>query len=94
MGGTPAVLKYLLEKNMIDGSTLTCTGRTLAENLATCRPLAEGQQVIMPVESPIKTEGHLQILYGNLAPEGSGESLLRFRTGAGPLLEAWWGFVG
>ncbi|KAL6782587.1 AAD1 [Auxenochlorella protothecoides x Auxenochlorella symbiontica] len=71
VGGTPAVLKYLLEKNMIDGSTLTCTGRTLAENLATCRPLAEGQQVIMPVESPIKTEGHLQILYGNLAPEGS-----------------------
>ncbi|KAK2079436.1 hypothetical protein QBZ16_003128 [Prototheca wickerhamii] len=71
VGGTPAVLKYLLEHNMIDGSTLTVTGRTLAENLASCKPLAAGQDIIQPLERPIKPEGHLTILYGNLAPEGS-----------------------
>lgn len=56
---------------MIDGSTLTVTGRTLAENLASCKPLAAGQDIIQPLERPIKPEGHLTILYGNLAPEGS-----------------------
>lgn len=66
------MLKYLLEHNMIDGSTITVTGRTLAENLEECKPLRPGQQVIMPLDKPIKPEGHLQILYGNLAPEGSG----------------------
>lgn len=65
------MLKYLLEKKMIDGSTITVTGKTLAENLGSCKPLAEGQPIIHPVERPIKPEGHLTILFGNLAPEGS-----------------------
>ncbi|KAL2628964.1 hypothetical protein R1flu_013650 [Riccia fluitans] len=71
VGGVPAVLKYLLEKGLIDGSCLTVTGKTLAENLENCPPLSEGQKIVMPIENPIKKTGHLQILYGNLAPEGS-----------------------
>ena len=50
---------------------MTCTGKTMAENLASCPDLSEGQQVIMPIEKPIKETGHLQTLYGNIAPEGS-----------------------
>lgn len=56
---------------MIDGSCLTVTGKTMAENLALCPPLKAGQDVILPVERAIKPDGHLQILYGNLSPEGS-----------------------
>ena len=65
------MLKYLLEKNMIDGSCLTATSHSLGENLATCPPLKQGQDIILPIEKPIKPDGHLQILYGNLAPMGS-----------------------
>ena len=50
---------------------MTCTGKTMAENLASCPDLSEGQEVIMPIEEPIKKTGHLQTLYGNIAPEGS-----------------------
>lgn len=71
VGGTPGVLKYMLERNMIDGSCLTCTTHSLATNLEQCPELRAGQDVILPVERPIKETGHLQILYGNLAPEGS-----------------------
>eukprot|EP00854_Cymbomonas_tetramitiformis_P015653 gene15653-18564_t len=71
VGGTPAVLKYLLAEGLIDGTCMTVTGKTLAENLDSCPPLSEGQKVIMPIEEPIKKTGHLQILYGNLCPEGS-----------------------
>lgn len=71
IGGVPAVLKYLLSKGLIDGRCITVTGKTLAENLESCPPLSEGQQLIMPLENPIKKTGHLQILWGNLAPEGS-----------------------
>lgn len=70
VGGTPAVLKYLLEHKLIDGSARTVTGATLAENLAPLPGLKEGQDVVLPLSSPIKETGHLQILYGNLAPEG------------------------
>ncbi|CAL5227315.1 g10253 [Coccomyxa viridis] len=70
VGGTPAVLKYLLKHNLVDGSCLTVTGKTLAENLESVPDLKEGQQVIMPIDQPIKETGHIQILYGNLAPEG------------------------
>jgi dihydroxy-acid dehydratase len=70
-GGTPAVLKYMLEKGMIHGDCMTVTGKTMAENLANVKAIAEGNPIIMPVEKPIKSSGHLQILYGNLAPEGS-----------------------
>jgi hypothetical protein len=71
VGGTPGLLKYLLEQNIIDGSCMTCTTHTLATNLEQCPPLKEGQDVVLPTEKPVKATGHLQILYGNLAPEGS-----------------------
>mmetsp|Transcript_4140 Transcript_4140/g.26160 ORF Transcript_4140/g.26160 Transcript_4140/m.26160 type:complete len:582 (-) Transcript_4140:452-2197(-) len=71
VGGTPAVLKYLLAHDFIDGSCLTVTGKTLGENLEMCPDLSSGQDVIVPLEAPIKETGHLQILYGSLAPEGS-----------------------
>ncbi len=83
VGGTPAVMKYLLEQGMLDGDCLTVTGRTVAENLAGVPGLKEGQDVFMPVERPIKETGHIQILKGNLAPGGSvakitGKEGLRF----------------
>ncbi|WP_299104371.1 dihydroxy-acid dehydratase [uncultured Tenacibaculum sp.] len=71
VGGTPAVLKYLYEKGLIHGDCLTVTGKTLAENLAEVPSLTEGQEVIKDVETPIKETGHLRMLYGNLAKEGS-----------------------
>eukprot|EP00884_Botryococcus_braunii_P022345 jgi/Botrbrau1/8795/Bobra.0330s0026.1 len=71
VGGTPAVLKYMLEHKLIDGSCLTVTGKTLGENLAECPGLKEGQDVILPLDKPLKSSGHLEIMYGNLAPEGS-----------------------
>jgi dihydroxy-acid dehydratase len=70
-GGTPAVLKLLLEAGLIHGDCLTVTGKTLAENLADLPGLKEDQKVIYPLSKPIKSSGHLQILYGNLAPDGS-----------------------
>lgn len=71
LGGTPAVLKYLLEKGMINGDCKTVTGKTLAENLADLPGLPEEQDLLQPLEKPIKETGHLQILRGNMAPEGS-----------------------
>ena len=71
VGGIPAVLKYLLNKGLLYGDCLTVTGKTLAENLADVKDLTEGQDVIKPLEQPIKTTGHLRMLYGNLATEGS-----------------------
>ncbi|MEK7717716.1 MAG: dihydroxy-acid dehydratase, partial [Pseudomonadota bacterium] len=83
VGGTPAVMKYLLEKDFIDGDCLTVTGKTIAENLAALPGLKAGQDVFMPLERPIKPSGHIQILRGNLAPGGSvakitGKEGLRF----------------
>ncbi|HKU43416.1 MAG TPA: dihydroxy-acid dehydratase [Polyangiales bacterium] len=71
IGGTPAVMKYLLERGLLDGSCLTVTGKTLAENLAALPGLPAGQRVIHPLEEPIKKSGHIRILRGSLAPEGS-----------------------
>lgn len=71
IGGTPAVMKYLLEKGLMDGSCLTVTGKTLAENLESVPRLAEGQKIVRPVEDPIKSTGHIRILRGSLAPEGA-----------------------
>jgi Dihydroxyacid dehydratase/phosphogluconate dehydratase len=70
-GGTPAVLKFLLENDMIDGSCMTVTGKTLAENLAELPGLAADQPIIRPLDNPLKPTGHIQILKGNLAPGGS-----------------------
>ena len=72
IGGVPAVMKYLLKLGWIDGSCLTVTGKTVAENLASVPDLEFGNQnIILPAEKPIKATGHLQILYGNLATGGS-----------------------
>ena len=83
IGGIPAVMKYLLKHGLLDGSCLTCTGYTLAENLRDVPDLAPGQDVIRPLENPINPRGHIQILKGNLAPGGSvakitGKEGLRF----------------
>lgn len=71
VGGTPAVMKYLLEHDLIDGTQMTVTGQTIAENLADLPGLSEGQTVIQPIEKPIKPTGHIRILRGSLAPEGA-----------------------
>lgn len=71
IGGIPAVLKYMLEQGMLHGDCLTVTGNKLAENLQDVPSLAQGQDIIKPVEQPIKKTGHIRILYGNLAEEGS-----------------------
>ncbi len=71
-GGIPSVMKYLLQKGLLHGDCLTVTGKTLAENLAEIPDLNfETQKIIYPLEQPLKATGHLQILYGNLAEEGS-----------------------
>ena len=77
IGGTPAMMKLLLDADLIDGDQMTVTGKTIAENLADIKGLppygkGQGQQdIVRPFNDPIKPTGHLQILRGNLAPEGS-----------------------
>jgi dihydroxy-acid dehydratase len=71
VGGTPGVMKMLLENGMIDGSCMTVTGKTIAENLAVLPGLTPGQEVVRPLDNPIKKSGHIQILRGNLAPAGA-----------------------
>ena len=71
VGGIPAVLKYLLEQDLLHGECMTVTGKTLAENLKNIKGLKSGQDVIKPIDKPIKATGHLRILYGNLATDGS-----------------------
>lgn len=71
IGGTPAVLKYLLNKGMLHGECLTVTGKTLAENLENVPDLLANQDVVRPLENPLKETGHIRILEGNLALEGS-----------------------
>ena len=70
-GGVPAVMKELLVRDLLHGDCMTVTGKTLAENLIEAESLREDQQIIHPFEKPLKPTGHLQILYGNLAEEGS-----------------------
>ncbi len=70
-GGTPAVMKYLLEKGFLNGDCLTVTGKTVAENLKDLPGLKEGQEVVHTFDNPIKANGHIKILKGNLAPEGA-----------------------
>ncbi len=71
VGGTPAVMKYLLGKDLLNGDCLTVTGCSVAENLVDVTDLESGQDVFMPLERPIKKTGHIQILIGNLAPGGA-----------------------
>ncbi|MEQ9402800.1 MAG: dihydroxy-acid dehydratase [Cyclobacteriaceae bacterium] len=71
IGGIPAVMKYLLEKEMLHGDCLTVTGKTIAENLASVQGLESGQQIIRDIANPIKARGHIRILKGNLAKDGA-----------------------
>ena len=72
IGGVQSVMKYLLKEGYMHGDCMTVTGKTLAENLADVEDLEfENQKIVMPLDKPIKKTGHLQILFGNLAPEGS-----------------------
>ena len=71
IGGIPIVLKYLLDKGYLHGDCLTVTGYTLSENLDEVEELTFQQDIIRPCENPIKNSGHIRILYGNLASEGS-----------------------
>ena len=71
IGGIPAVLKYLLDEGLIHGDCLTVTGKTIAENLKDIPKLSANQQIIKSIDNPIKATGHIRILRGNLAPEGS-----------------------
>ena len=82
-GGTPAVMKYLLDKGLLDGSCLTVTGKTMAENLKDNKGLPEGQRIIHPIETPLKSSGHIRIMRGNFCPDGAvakitGKEGLRF----------------
>jgi len=70
VGGTPAVMKYLLEQDLLHGDCLTVTGKTIAENLKDVRALEFEQDVIHPMDKALKQSGNLQILFGNLAKEG------------------------
>ena len=70
-GGIPAVMKFLLAEGMIDGTCMTVTGKTIAENIKDLPGLTAGQKIVMPLSKPLKKTGHIQILKGNLAPEGS-----------------------
>lgn len=83
VGGLPAVQKMLLDAGMLNGDCMTVTGKTLRENLAELPGLRAGQEIVHPLTNPIKTTGHIQILRGNLAPEGgvakiTGKEGLRF----------------
>jgi dihydroxy-acid dehydratase len=71
IGGIPAVMKYLWQQGLIDGSCLTVTGKTLAENLEELPSLPLEQDVIRRLDNPVSPNGHLQMLFGNLAPEGA-----------------------
>ena len=71
VGGVPAVMKFLLENDMIDGNCMTVTGKTIAENLADAAALSEGQDILRQLDRPFKSSGHIRILKGNLAPGGA-----------------------
>ena len=71
IGGTPAVMKFLLENNLINGNCLTVTGKNIKENLVNLPGLSDDQKIIFPLDEPLKPTGHIRILKGNLAPGGS-----------------------
>ncbi len=71
IGGIPAIMKFMLENGMLHGHCLTVTGKTVAQNLAQLPGLTPGQDLLRPLNNPIKPSGHIQILYGNIAKKGS-----------------------
>jgi dihydroxy-acid dehydratase len=83
IGGIPAIVKLLLKEGLINGECMTVTGKTLQENVKDLPGLKDGQPIVRPLSNPLKATGHIQILKGNLAPEGSvakitGKEGLRF----------------
>jgi dihydroxy-acid dehydratase len=70
-GGIPAVMKMLMEEGYLHTDCMTVTGKTVEQNLTDMPGLKEGQKIIFPVSQALKPSGHIQILYGNLAPQGS-----------------------
>jgi len=92
IGGIQPLMKMLLEAGLLHGQCLSVTGKTLAENLAGVRPYPDGQDIVRPLDNPIKADSHLAVLYGNLAPEGavakiSGKEGTRF-TGSARVFQA------
>ena len=92
VGGTPAVMKYLLAEGMLNGDCMTVTGKTIAENLEPLPGLTPEQEVLRSIDNPIKPTGHIRILKGNLAPEGAvakitGKEGLRF-TGTAKVFDS------
>ena len=71
VGGIPAVMKYMLDEGLLNGDCLTVTGKTISENLKDIKSLDLDQKIIQPISNPIKKSGHIRILYGNIASEGS-----------------------
>src|SRR6185436_8988939 len=71
IGGIAPLMKMLLNAGLLHGDCLTVTGKSLRENLASVRPYPAGQEIVRPFSDPIKPQGHLVVLYGNLAPEGA-----------------------
>ena len=71
IGGIQPLMKMLLDHGLLHGDVMTCTGKTMAENLATVSPYPESQDIVRAFENPVKEDSHLRILYGNLAPEGA-----------------------
>jgi dihydroxy-acid dehydratase len=87
IGGIQPLMKTMLDAGMLDGSCMTVTGKTMAENLANVAPYPEGQDIIRPLDKPIKKDSHLVVLRGNLAPGGAvakitGKEGLRFSGNA------------
>ncbi len=83
IGGVPAVMKTLLNAGYLNGDLLTVTGKTIAENLENVQPLGPEQDLLRPFDNPMKGDGHIQVLYGNLASKGAvakitGKEGLRF----------------
>jgi dihydroxy-acid dehydratase len=71
LGGIPVIMKYLLKNNLLHGNCLTVTGKTVAENLSDIPDLEVDQDLLLPLSNPLKPNGHIQTLYGNLAEKGS-----------------------
>jgi len=87
IGGIQPLMKRLLDRGLLHGDCMTVTGKTVAENLADVADYPEGQEIVRDFDNPIKAEGHLVILYGNLAPAGAvakitGKEGLRFEGSA------------
>ena len=71
IGNIRPLMKMLLKRGLLHGNVMTCTGQTMAENLADVQPCPESQDIVRAFDNPVKKDSHLRILYGNLAPEGA-----------------------